>query len=113
LMNAAQILARMEVPVLMDLIVINANVLMDIQVLIANKILMNAARIRAKMEVPVLMDLIVINANVMMDIQVLIAKKRKPRQEVMKNVSTKSLRVIAKLGRPQGIVKAVVLVTMR
>ena len=39
--------------------------------------------------------------------------QRKPRQEVMKNVSTKSLRVIAKLGRPQGIVKAVVLVTMR
>ena len=37
-MNAAQIFARMEVPVLMDLIVINANVLMDIQVLIANKV---------------------------------------------------------------------------
>ena len=37
-MNAARILAKMEVPVLMDLIVINVNVLMDIQVLIANKV---------------------------------------------------------------------------
>ena len=37
-MNAARILAKMEVPVLMELIVINANVLMDIKVLIANKV---------------------------------------------------------------------------
>ena len=37
-MTVAQILAKMEVPVLMDLIVINANVMMNIKVLTAKKV---------------------------------------------------------------------------